>query len=307
MTEILVYLDSLQDVATDLRHGLRDMDTYVRRAYNEVHSMHDSGRGLNEVRQRADDLLRAHRAIDAAGTQVERYLATCADVFARTDYELATQIRSLAYERSTYTQAFMLATMAYQQSAKNWFATLALNADWVNTQIQRIDTWSLAQRYVWIATYAKQLTQETMQQQTAIIMPTIDAVIQQIGSPAVLGSKILALNAVLTQFLPTLPQPITQEMSAVSALVPKLAQIVYGVPPITKELGEFAFERTMAPLVASSDAMHTGLAVGSSGLRDLGMLGAGAVQQALAMLPTDLTQCSNAATKWVMTASPPLP
>lgn len=307
MTEILVYLDSLQDVATDLRHGLRDMDACVRRAYNEVHSMHDRGRGLNEVRQRADDLLRAHRAIDAAGTQVERYLATCADVFARTDYELATQIRSLAYERSTYTQAFMLATMAYQQSAKNWLVALAVNADWVNTQIQRIDTWSLAQRYAWIATYAKQLTQETMQQQTAILIPTIDAVIQQIGSPAVLGSKILALNAVLTQFLPTLPPPITQEMSAVSALVPKLAQIVYGVPPITKELGEFAFERTMAPLVAGSDAMHTGLAVGSSGLRDSSMLGAGAVQQALAMLPTDLTQCSNAATKWVMTASPPLP
>ena len=307
MTEILVDLDALQDVVMDLRHGLRDMDTYVRRAYNEVHSMHDSGRGLNEVRQRADDLLRAHRAIDAAGTQVERYLATCADVFARTDYELATQIRSLAYERSTYTQAFMLATMAYQQSAKNWFATLAVNADWVNTQIQRIDTWSLAQRYAWIATYAKQLTQETMQQQTAIIMPTIDAVIQQIGVPAVLGSKILALNAVLTQFLPTLPQPITQEMSAVSALVPKLAQIVYGVPPITKDLDEFAYERTTVSLIASSDAMHTGLVVGSSGLRDIGMLGTDAVQQALAMLPTDLTQCSNAATKWVTTASPPLP
>lgn len=307
MTEILVYLDSLQDVATDLRHGLRDMDTSVRRAYNEVHSMQDRGRGLNEVRQRIDDLLRIQRGLEESGTRVERYLATCADTFAHTDYELATQIRSLGYERSTYTQAFMLATMAYQQSAKNWFVALAVNADWLNTQVQRIDTWSLAQRYTWIATFATQLTQATIQHQTAAVATTIDAAIQQIGVPAVLGSKILALNALLVQFLPTLPQPVTQEMSVVSALVPKLAQIVYGVPPITKELGEFAYERTVNPLIAGYDAVHTGLAVGSSGLRDIGMLGADAVQQALAMLPTDLTQHSNVATKWVMTVSPPLP
>lgn len=322
MTEIVVYLDSLQDVAIDIRHTVRDMDECVRRAYNEVHGIHGSGRGLSDVRQRVDDLLRSHRAIAEAGTRVEQSLSQCADLFARTDHELTTMIRTQQFGGESYYQSLLRTTMVNQRPLKYWFERAAVNADWLNMQVQRLDIWSLAQRYTWIAMLAKQLNQDTMHNQ----LSTIDKAMHSIGLPAVLGSKILAIDALLAQFLPVATSPLAQKIGTASSFVTKVAQIAAIVPHFTDEMSLFtnglltgelhpfrdafvnhradevvAFgSALLSPLSNVYDGARTGLIAGSNGLRDLGIPGAGAMQQLLTSLPTEFAQPSKAALKWAM-------
>lgn len=326
MTEIVVYLDALQDVAIDIRRTVRDMDDCVRRAYNEIHSIHDSGRGLNDVRHRADDLLRSHRTITETGIQVEQSLSQCADLFARTDHELATMIRTQKVGDESYYQSLLRTTLVNQRPLKYWFERVAVNVDWLNMQVQRLDIWSLAQRYTWIATLAKQLNQDTMHNQLSTIATTIDKAMHSIGLPAVLGSKILAIDALLAQFLPVATSLLAQRIGTASSFVTKVAQIAAIVPHFTDEMSLFtnglltgelhpfrdafvnhradevvAFgSALLSPLSNVYDGARTGLIAGSNGLRDLGIPGAGAMQQLLTSLPTEFAQPSKAALKWAM-------
>jgi hypothetical protein len=57
----------------------------------------------------------------------------------------------------------------------------------------------------------------------------------------------------------------------------------------------------LRPLTSSYDATLTGLIAGSNGLRDLGIPGTDAAQQALTSLPTDFTQPSRFALQWATT------
>jgi hypothetical protein len=327
MTEIVVYLDALHDIAIDIRRTVRDMDDCVRRAYNEVHSMHDNGRGLNDVRERADDLLRSHRAIAEAGIRVEQSLSQCADMFAHTDQELATMIHTYQFSNALYYQSLLRTTMPNKWSLQYWFEKSAVNVDWLNAQLQRLDVWSLAQRYTWIATLANQMNHETMHNQQAVLATTIDTVMHAIGIPAVLAGKTLAIDALLTQFLPLATSSLLQEFSTTSSFATKIAPITAIVPHVTEELSLFTREllssnfrpwaealashradevvmfgsAILRPLTYVYDATLTGLVAGSNGLCDLRILGADAVQQALTSLPTDFAQLSNSAVQWVTT------
>jgi hypothetical protein len=327
MTEIVVYLDALQDIATDIRRTVRDLDDCVRRAYNEVHSIHDSGRGLNDVRERADDLLRSHRAITEAGTRVEQSLSQCADFFARTDQELATMIYTYKFSSVSDYQSVLRTTMPNKWSLQYWFEKSAVNVDWLNTQLQRWDVWSLAQRYTWIATLATQINHATMHNQLTGLATTIDTAVHTIGIPAVLGSKIFAIDALLTQYLPVADSPLRPALGTTSSFATKIAPITAIVPHVTEELSLFTRElltgdfrpwaeafashradevvmfgsAILRPLTSSYDATLTGLIAGSNGLRDLGIPGTDAAQQALTSLPTDFSQPSRSALQWATT------
>jgi hypothetical protein len=236
MTNILVDIDALHDTAKVIRRAMREMDDCVRHAYNEVHSIRDSGRGLNDVRHRADELLRTHRTLEESGIRVEQYLSSHADAFVSADQELASMVRNQRFAEESYYAYLLRSTTVANQSLKTWFDTFAINADWLNAQVQRVSIGDLAERYTWIAELTAQLNKTAVHdwaKQTTYVM-------DKMGFPAVYASRVHAVADMLAQFLPAAESPLAHVLSTASATVTTVANIAYLVPHFTDELSMFA-------------------------------------------------------------------
>lgn len=235
MNDIVVYLDSLHDVVTDIRWAMREMDGCVRRAYNEIHSINGSGRGLNDVRHRADELLRAHRALEETGTHVEQYVSAYAEAFAAADQELAAMVRSQRYTDEAYYASVLRSMTTVSQSLTTWMATFVSNADWVNAQAHRVSVWDLAERYTWIVMLTNLLDITTVQDWAK----KKNSVIDKMGVSAVYASQIQALAAMLAQYIPGTEISLTRQ-SAHVATTTEIAHIANVESHISKDVSVFA-------------------------------------------------------------------
>lgn len=213
MSEIIVYLDALHDVAGEMRRAVRDMDECVRRAYNDVHSMRDSGRGLNDVRQRAADVLRMHRAIEETGIRLERFVTEQADTFARTDQELAAMVRAQQFVSLSQFQLSAYRQIVGQRMQHIILGLMHVQSEWLQLQVQRSGFLALVQRYVGMMTTSTQLVQALVAHDERAYTTTVGALLHTHGNVGATGSTMLALAQLLTGFvvthLPHLPARVT--------------------------------------------------------------------------------------------------
>jgi hypothetical protein len=94
MTNILVNPNELQQLANTLDVQMREMESAIRNAYEQVSSIHDSGKGLNDVRSRARDLYRQHTAQMEHGSVVTRFVQDTAQRFVDAEHDLTSMIGS---------------------------------------------------------------------------------------------------------------------------------------------------------------------------------------------------------------------
>lgn len=94
MTSVLVSPDELQQLANTLDVQMRDMESAIRNAYEQVSNISDSGKGLNDVRHRARDLYRRHTAQMEQGITVKRFVQDTAQRFKDAERDLTVMIRS---------------------------------------------------------------------------------------------------------------------------------------------------------------------------------------------------------------------
>jgi hypothetical protein len=92
MTNIRVNPNDLQQLASTLDAQMREMDSAIRHAYDQVTNISDSAKGLNDVRNRARDLYRQHVAQVADGTEVARFVKDTAQRFIDTERELSSMM-----------------------------------------------------------------------------------------------------------------------------------------------------------------------------------------------------------------------
>jgi prophage DNA circulation protein len=94
MTNILVNPNELQQLANTLDVQMREMESAIRNAYEQVSSIHDSAKGLNDVRSRARDLYRQHTTQMEHGSVVTRFVQDTAQRFVDAEHDLTSMIGS---------------------------------------------------------------------------------------------------------------------------------------------------------------------------------------------------------------------
>lgn len=320
MTNILVDIDSLHDTSKYIRRTLRDMDECVRRAYNDIHSIRDSGRGLNEVRHRADELLRAHRALEEAGIRVEQYASWYADAFASADQELASMVRSQLYVDNASYMYVLRSIASTNQLRQTLLTTIATHAEWLKSQINGTSIWDLATRYTMISTLAAQLRTTAISdwaKHTALVMGSM-------GLLAVHASQIQASATLLASFLPSNDGLVARRLDAIPIAAMGMAGVAALVPVVVAGVSAFghnsvlgtlqtwaervvarrnddphtARNMALAPLAYMYDVAVQHIIDGSSGIASLG---AQANAHYVAVLSANLAQCQLRVSKWVVT------
>lgn len=94
MTTIRVNPEQLEHVAYQLNTGIRDMDEAVRDAYQQLQGIRDRARGLDDIRNRAADLYRMHRAQTDVAQQVHQHIVQSAQRFSTEDRQLSEVMHS---------------------------------------------------------------------------------------------------------------------------------------------------------------------------------------------------------------------
>jgi hypothetical protein len=193
-------LDELQDIAVDIRRAVRDMDACVRNAYNDVQSIRDSGRGLNEVRQHIADVLRKHHTVVETGMRLERYIVSQEEKFAVTDQELASMIRIHQFAPIAYTTALQ-SRSAMQSVVHQQVFTVLLDSVQHMLQRQSHDDYrAVVLQYQQLVTAAAQMTR-ALTTHGDTYMHSIASALQASGVMGASGSAMFALHSLLSDFV----------------------------------------------------------------------------------------------------------
>ena len=111
MTVIRVNPEELEQTAYQLHAGIRDMDEALRDAYQQLQGIRDRARGLDDIRSRAADLYRMHRAQTDVAQQVHQHIVQSAQRFSNEDRQLSEMVHSRHTAQLPYWQQ-MLGTVA---------------------------------------------------------------------------------------------------------------------------------------------------------------------------------------------------
>lgn len=98
---IVVPLNEMQQLAAQWRTTITEMDAMVQQIAHDIASIHDSGKGLNEVRSRGRTVGSHHQQVMAQGMVVQKHVLDSVQRFTQADQELAGMVRSVQMQSIT--------------------------------------------------------------------------------------------------------------------------------------------------------------------------------------------------------------